>query len=504
MAKRNTNNGVASDSTPNEPSASNLLAGALWQASAPEEYAYFLALVWSISDDIGPTLDRFRVTDWKHPTSALFYEVAAALRAKGVPLFPENLIEEFNRRADESDRQTETVKWENARDALASLATAPKGNADKLALQLADKLAPKQRWEFTSLSTLRARPRPLWLIQDILIESTAAVLSGDSQSFKTFSALDMALCIATGTDWHGHKVKRGEVVYIAAEGGWTLRDRLEAWETARGIKVRDQDFHLLEIPVSFGDPETVARFSAFIQASKPAFVVIDTLSACAEGLKENASEDMATFVRHMKAVATATGATSAVIHHNNKGGDMRGAVSLKNDADTHLTFARSGDEDDLITVVSCSKHRGTKFPDFALQGYQIQLSEPDEYGRGVTSLVFESCEMPENEAPKKTANAKKSEAKRGQVLELFDEIAARFDGVKTGTWQALAEENGVSKSAFHRHLISLSEADEIEKRGDVWHRFKPVVPDVPEVPNGSYETTGIDGVLIVPEVPHTL
>jgi hypothetical protein len=269
---------------------------------------------------------------------------------------------------------------------------------------------------------------------------------------------------------------------------------LEAWETAHGIKVRDEDFLLLEIPVAYGDPETVARFSAFIKAHKPVFVVIDTLSACFEGLKENASEDMATFVRHMKATATDTGATNAVIHHNNKGGDMRGAVALKNDADTHITFARSAHEDDLITVVSCSKQRGGKFAEFALQGEQITLSTPDEFGREVTSLVFEKCDIPEGEMPRKNANARRADATRAQLMELFDSLAAKWDGVKTGTWQAAATEAEiVSKSTFHRHLEALSEAGEVEKIGDVWHRLKSVVPQVPQVPNETYKT-GSEGV----------
>ena len=346
------------------------------------------------------------------------------------------------------------------------------------------------RWTFTKPSTLRTRPRPLYLIRDILILATAAVLSGDSQSFKTFCALAMALCVATGTPWHGREVRQGAVVYIAAEGGWTLRDRLEAWETAHGITVSDDMFHLLEIPVSFGDRATVKQFADFIKDCKPALVVIDTLSACAEGLKENASEDMATFVRHMKDVATATGATNLVIHHNNKGGDLRGAVSLKNDVDTHLTFARSEREDDLITVISCSKQRGPRFDKFALQGEQIVLSAPDEYGRAVTSLVFEQCEMPDHAMPKKNANGARADATRAQLLELFDGIAARFDGVKTGTWQAEAEGEGISKTAFHRHLKALVEAEEIEKIGDVWHRLNAFVPQVPQVPNGSYGTPG--------------
>lgn len=455
-------NGIAPGAV--SPSPSDGMAAQFWRHSAPEEWAYFAHLCNARDDATGATLDRLRVADWNHPTSALIFQAAAALRQRRKPIDPDTLAHECACFATlETGRGV--LEWENAAEACDALNTsqAPKGDPDKLAAQLADKLAPRQRWKFTPLSALRARPRPKWLIQDILIEATAAVLSGDSQSFKTFSALDMALSVATGTPWHGKDVQRGAVVYIAAEGGWTLRDRLEAWETARGVTVSDDVFHLLELPVAFGDPATVAQFCDFIKGRAPRFVVIDTLSACAEGLKENASEDMATFIRHMKATATATGAAAAVIHHNNKGGDLRGAVSLKNDADTHLTFARSGEEGDLVTVVSCSKHRGTKFPDFALQGEQITLSAPDEYGRAVTSLVFEQCEMPERAQPETHPNAQRANVTRARLLELFEDCAREHpDGVKIGTWKGAAEEGEVcSDRAFWRYRKALETAGEI-------------------------------------------
>ena len=352
------------------------------------------------------------------------------------------------------------------------------------------------RWTFTTLSELRARPRPLWLIRDILIEATAVVLSGDSQSFKTFSALDMALCVATGTDWHGREVKRGPVIYIAAEGGWTLRDRLEAWEIARGIEA-PENFHLLEVPVTIGDPATVAAFADFIESKAPRLVVIDTLSACAEGLKENASEDMATFVRHMKAIARATGATVIVIHHNNKGGDLRGAVSLKNDSDTHIAFERSGEEEELLTVVSCSKHRGAHFPKFALRGERFELSEPDEYGRPVSSLIFEECDLPEGEEKKPHPNTTKGDKTRERLLDIFEECEREFpDGVKVGTWagQSIKTKetpNGIcADKTFWRERKIADKVGEIIKVGtrdgsDIFKRARPTVTTVITVKSSS-------------------
>ncbi len=392
---------------------------------------------------------------------------------------------------------------------LATLPTLPNGTGDAMkdALALSKRMSAAPAFRDTKLSEVRVRPSPIWLIQGILVETTAVVLSGDSQSFKTFSALDMAFCVATGTAWHGRAVKSGTVVYIAAEGGWTLRDRLEAWETRRGVRVSDEQFCLLEMPVSIGDVGTVAAFAGFIQSRAPRLVVIDTLSACAEGLKENASEDMATFIRNMKAIARATGAAVAVIHHNNKGGDLRGAVSLKNDADTHLTFERAGEESDLITIISCSKHRGPHFAKFALRGEEIALSEPNEYGDVVTSLVFDRCELPETSG-RVHPNSKKGEETFDRLLELFDSLALEYNGagVRAGTWKAKAEEQGIcSGGAFWRALKKAAPDDGsglIQKEGDFYRRIK-ATPTTPTTPNGSCGSEGTSPVKTTPTTPIT-
>lgn len=471
-----------------------------------------LNLLRAVVNDSGAALRVLpdRKPQFKDPMAQRIYDACGEVwhHSGGESLTPQRLADECERRRVETELQSEADAWADCTQIVRTdLATLPDQTSDwaKEADAIARRMEPQ--WTFTSLADLRARPRPKWLIQDILVEATAAVLSGDSQSFKTFSALDMALCVATGTPWHGRPVLSGAVVYIAAEGGWTLRDRLEAWETGRGIEAPDERFHLLEVPVSIGDVATVANFSAFIRARAPRLVVIDTLSACAEGLKENASEDMATFVRHMKAIARETGATVVVIHHNNKGGDLRGAVSLKNDADTHITFERQGEEEEMTTLVSCSKHRGAHFPKFALRGEEVWLSEPDERGRPVSSLIFDVCDVPESNA-RNHPNANRSSKTREKLLEIFDSLALEYngEGVRAGTWKAKAEGEKVCiGGAFWRHLKELAPENGdgiIQKDGDVYRR-KEVTPTTPTTPIGSCESEGTSPVKTTPTTPIT-
>ena len=66
------------------------------------------------------------------------------------------------------------------------------------------------------------------LIADMLDEGAMSVIYGESNSGKTFVALDMAMAVATGTPWNGKATKHGLVVYVAAEGGKRIMRRLAA------------------------------------------------------------------------------------------------------------------------------------------------------------------------------------------------------------------------------------------------------------------------------------
>jgi AAA domain/CHC2 zinc finger len=66
------------------------------------------------------------------------------------------------------------------------------------------------------------------LIEDLLDEGALSVIYGDSGSGKTFAALDTAFHVSAGLSWNGKKVKRGLVVYVAAEGGRRIKRRIAA------------------------------------------------------------------------------------------------------------------------------------------------------------------------------------------------------------------------------------------------------------------------------------
>ncbi|TXI80661.1 MAG: hypothetical protein E6Q39_02265, partial [Crocinitomicaceae bacterium] len=96
----------------------------------------------------------------------------------------------------------------------------PKQLADLIKTATPEIKPPKNNgFGLVHISDLLSDIRPTdWLIHGFFESDSMSLLFGDPAAGKSFVAIDLAACIATGKDWHGHKTKQGAVIYIAGEG----------------------------------------------------------------------------------------------------------------------------------------------------------------------------------------------------------------------------------------------------------------------------------------------
>jgi hypothetical protein len=361
---------------------------------------------------------------------------------------------------------------------------------------LADSAAPndgeekRPHYETFTFADMAALPRPQWIIRSLLVENTTSVISADSGHFKSFIALEMALCVATGTPFHGREVRQGAAVYVAAEGFYTLHERAAAWAQQRGCEL-PTNFHILKVPVNVSEAATVQKFAETVAEFSPALVVLDTLSQCAVGLNENANNEMADFMRGMMALSHQIGAHVQAVHHNSKAtGTFRGAGAIKANVDTHITLDRP-DAENTVVFVRCEKQRGKPFEPFALAGAEIELPITDEFGDAITSLVFDVCG---DAVTAKHPNTKKADKTGAALLEVFDKVATEaaalgFDGVKVGFWKEKVEETTDAKGdpicsepTFWRHRKALEKSGAIVECGT--HNGSPLFRRKSQESNG--------------------
>lgn len=236
-----------------------------------------------------------------------------------------------------------------------------------------------------SIAELLTLPKPQWLIEGFLPERGFLAIYGAPGDGKTFIALDLALCVATGTPWHGHPVRKSYVIYISAEGGAGIGKRVGAWLDAHGFGSADYDTILASFVLStvavHPDSEELAEIirstvyapayqaelAAYLDEDEdppPPLIVVDTLARCLVG-NENQQEDMGAFVRALDALREQHDATTMVLHHTGKdGASERGSTVLRGACDTMVKIEKSGD---TITM-SCDKQKDAEpFTDVDLE-----------------------------------------------------------------------------------------------------------------------------------------
>ncbi len=185
-------------------------------------------------------------------------------------------------------------------------------------------------------------PEPL--IHGLLDRDTLARMVGKSGHGKSFTALDMAACVATGQPWHGRKVEQGLVVYMVAEGSRGWKKRLRAWESKwhGGTPIPGSQLLVIPFPVQTAIVEQWRAMRLAMQHLRPALIVLDTQARITVGVNENDATDMGVFVERLEQLRRETGACVMPVHHLGHNGDQgRGSSAVIGAMNTEIRVVKT-------------------------------------------------------------------------------------------------------------------------------------------------------------------
>jgi KaiC/GvpD/RAD55 family RecA-like ATPase len=240
-------------------------------------------------------------------------------------------------------------------------------------------------------------PQLSWLVKGVLIEGGLSAVFGAPGSTKTFLVLDMALHIAHGRDFFGHRVAAGGVVYVSGEGGAGMRLRMKAWRQERNGSAR---VPFVMVPTSvnlFDDNEGVEALISDIRAHAETMgqpcrlVVLDTLSRMIGSGDEDRAHDVNVIVQRADRIQRETGAHVLVVHHSGKDKDrgMRGSNALLGAVDAAIEVTRH-DSGFCEAKIAKVKDGGSAEP-FRYNLAQSVLGQ-DEDGEDITSCVVSAAD----------------------------------------------------------------------------------------------------------------
>lgn len=334
---------------------------------------------------------------------------------------------------------------------------------------------PRRAFRLLALDEVLREPSPTdWLLRDFLEAEALAVLFGASGSMKSFLALDMGLCIASGLLWHGHAVPRpGPVIYVAGEGFRGLGKRLQAWLVDKGIDAQRVRFHVASEAVQFLDAVSLRAATTEIanlaeQHGNPRLIIIDTLARCFGG-DENRTEDMGRFVNALDRLRAQFGCAVLVVHHSGlaEQNRARGASALRAALDREYRL----DVQDDVRRLTCTKSKDHDPPaDLAFEPETVNTGWTDpETGYPVTSVVLRPADLP-SKKEKPLTGAKLI------ALEALRECCEAEGRAHVEIWRGEAYKNGITASddasakrkAFSRAVSDLRKSGHVETENDFY------------------------------------
>lgn len=320
-------------------------------------------------------------------------------------------------------------------------------------------------------------PDPRWLLDGLIPENGFVSIYGRSGDGKSFVALDMALCIATGTPWLGrYPVTRAPVIYIAAEGGRGIKRRVEAWRQHHGFDNLLGIYFMLD-PLYVRQEGVIEEFGTALETLRvrPGLVVLDTLSRSFGGGEENSSVDMGTFVEEVTKLCKGIEQADPepgnewplemsvlVVHHKNATGQReRGSTVFKAALDAAFDCTASHDPDGKITSICLSTDK---------QKDDVPLSPiymaPKELEAG--SLVFELTEPPAKQPRVAPAAPKPMTAK-----DVYKILTLSEQGYSWGEWRLAT---GLEKIPFNNRYRQLERAGLVYRAEGRYHAITNIDP----------------------------
>lgn len=366
---------------------------------------------------------------------------------------------------------------------------APNTDNDSILAEIKDRTADLKSnlpapW-LVPFDELISKPAPVeWLVKRWLQARSLMMVHGPSGSGKTFVVLHWALSIASGmSEWMGHRIKPGPVVYLAGEGHTGLRGRVAAWR--HHFEAEQLEFYASHSACDLNTPEgmELAQSSLKQLERPPALVVVDTLHRFLDG-DENSAKDAKTMIDACNKLMSEFNCAVLLVHHTGVADTAkdraRGSSAWRGALDIEINVSSQGK---TITIKQMkSKDAELTKPVYVeLQRVEIPGWYDEDREQITSAVIVESEPKPSNKPltplQKIGMDSYEIAAKSKGVL---DELEA-FRGIHLEIWRpefyklSTADNQNSKRQQFNRVRKDLVDRGELVLSEDDEYMYLPKV-----------------------------
>lgn len=271
------------------------------------------------------------------------------------------------------------------------------------------------------------------LIKGVLTVGELSLLIGESQSGKSFLAIDIAMAVARGIPWFGKRSRRGGVIYQAGESAVGVRrKRFPAYRKHNDVANEPLPVVLLQAPLDLysSDDPTDAFIDECLYWSRTfdvplELITIDTFNKATPGANENDGKDMGVVLARCDRIRQKTGAHVMLVHHLNAGGTKaRGHTSLFANVENVILVRQVPDHSDadgrkVREAVIAKQKDGEDGVSFKFVLPQVVIGQ-DEDGDKITSCIIAPPAGSQGEAAPKPGALQLGGANQKFLRALYD------------------------------------------------------------------------------------
>lgn len=205
------------------------------------------------------------------------------------------------------------------------------------ALSNSEELQQTHRVHFSTADALEPPPPLEWCVEGLFPRPSVSILVGDPGSKKTFTVIDLAVCIALGKPWLDYAVAQGPVLFIDEQTGpRQLLARFNASLNAHSASA-DTPLHIHSLAGhNLRDKDSADELIKLARSKNAHLIVLDAFSNLLRGSSESSLAAVLPVLFHLRRLAEATNAAIVVTHHTNRHGSFRGSYAISAAADLML------------------------------------------------------------------------------------------------------------------------------------------------------------------------
>ena len=174
---------------------------------------------------------------------------------------------------------------------------------------------PITPYTLVSVEEVLQCPPLRWRVKGIIPARGIGQIYGASTAGKSFLSLALAVHVARGRTWYGHKTKAAPVVIFSLEGQEGTRNRLADYVAYHDEEL-PQNLSIGTTPTTFYKQEDLEAIAASLPDG--CLCIVDTQACASVGLDENRTDDMTLLIEGCKQLAARKDCFVLLIHHAGK------------------------------------------------------------------------------------------------------------------------------------------------------------------------------------------